>query len=400
MNRAASIVIVHHRGLARLLTTLSEACRQAAAEKAEVIVVDNGSVEGAAREIARRHPAVRVVAAGRNLGFAAGCRLGVEAGEADPIVFLNDDAVPEEGWLALLRSAVAAAPPDVAAIGGRLSDVSGAAVDFAGGFVTFDGHAFADRVGAPLSSLPAGPAGRELLFACGGNMAVRRREFLESGGFDDDYFAYLEDVDFGWRQWVQGRRILEEPRALARHEGGATALALGVFRRGFLIEKNAFATAYKNLGPERLREHAPAMAVAFLSRIAAMLARNPGARHLDEDPYAEPERPRRKAWVDLARRLFGTRAFPDAAVLDDPLTLAQLRALRAIFSDPEGLERKRRCVQELRARPDEEIFARFPLAIVPTYPGDEIFATEFFRPFLPIHPLVARQLSEIFSSRA
>ena len=78
-------------------------------------------------------------------------------------------------------------------------------------------------------------------------MAVRREEFLSSGGFDDDYFAYLEDVDFGWRQWILGRRVVAEPRAVARHRGGATGEALGIFSRGYLFEKNAFATVYKNL---------------------------------------------------------------------------------------------------------------------------------------------------------
>ncbi len=83
-------------------------------------------------------------------------------------------------------------------------------------------------------------------------MAVRREEFLASGGFDDDYFAYLEDVDFGWRQWIFGRRIIAEPRAVARHRGGATGEALGIFSRGFLFEKNAFATVYKNLERRRV----------------------------------------------------------------------------------------------------------------------------------------------------
>ena len=122
-------------------------------------------------------------------------------------------------------------------------------------------------------------------------MAVRRTDFLESGGFDDDYFAYLEDVDFGWRQWIFGRRILAEPRAVARHRGGATGEALGVFSRGFLYEKNAFATAYKNFDAEHFRNLMPAVLMAFVNRVAQMLAaRNPGAAELKRDPYAAESR--------------------------------------------------------------------------------------------------------------
>src|SRR5262249_13679624 len=146
-----------------------------------------------------------------------------------------------------------------------LTDLSGKRNDFSNGFLTFDGHAFADEVGAPASGEGRG----ERLFACGGNMLVERSRFLETGGFDDDFFAYLEDVDFGWRQWIFGSRVLAEPAAVARHEGGATGEALGVFKRGFLIERNAFATAYKNFDSEHLHDVLPAMLATFLSRVSA-----------------------------------------------------------------------------------------------------------------------------------
>ena len=162
-----------------------------------------------------------------------GCRLGVAASRAPVALFVNDDAVVAPDALRLLVSALAAAEADVAAVGGRLTDRTASRNDFSDGFLTFDGHAFAADVGRPLGMLPPGEPGEERLFACGGLMAVRRAEFLASG-FDDDYFAYLEDVD-SVAPVGPGPRILAEPRAVARHRGGATGEALGVFSRGFLF---------------------------------------------------------------------------------------------------------------------------------------------------------------------
>ncbi len=392
----ASIVVVHHRGLEHLLESL--AALEAAASTglaAEMILVDNAS--GAPRdEVLRRHPTVRAVASATNVGFAAGCRLGVEAARAPIVLLVNDDAAVAPEAPRLLVSALADADADVVAVGGRLTDRTGARNDFSDGFMTFDGHAFAADVGRPVEALPPSRPGEERLFACGGLMAVRRDEFLSSGGFDDDYFAYLEDVDFGWRQWIFGHRIVAEPRAVARHRGGATGEALGVFSRGFLFEKNAFATVYKNLDREHFRDLMPAVLMAFITRVAEMLvARNPGAAELERDPYA-----REAADVSFLRRLAGIAGDAGRRVgVDDPLTVAHLRALVWIHRHQAALAEKRRAVQAGRRRSDAEIFAKFPLRLVPTYPGDARLASEFFAPFFEsAPPLVRTTLEQIFET--
>jgi hypothetical protein len=390
-------VVVHHRGLEHLLESL--AALEASLREglsAEILLVDNASASPQ-DEVLRRHPTVRRIASASNAGFAGGCRLGVDAARAPVVVFVNDDAAVAPDAPRLLVSALASAEADVAAVGGRLTDRTGRRNDFSDGFLAFDGHAFAAHVGRPVEALPEARPGEERLFACGGLMAVRRDEFLASGGFDEDYFAYLEDVDYGWRQWILGRRIVAEPRAVARHRGGATGEALGVFSRGFLFEKNAFATAYKNFDRESFRDRMPAVLMAFLTRVAQMLlARNPGAEELKRDPYARPEP------APLLRSLFGIAEAPGSRLsVDDPLTVAHLRALAWIHRHHAALAEKRRAVQAARRRADAEIFARFPLRIVPTYPGDERLASDFFAPFLESAPgLVRTTLEEIFEGGA
>jgi GT2 family glycosyltransferase len=388
-----SVVVVHHRGQEHLLEALDALAASARGPEFETILVDNTAGQPM-EEVLRRHPNLRRIAAAGNVGFAAGCRIGAEAARAPLLAFVNDDAAVEPGALAFLASALSSAPVDVTAAAGRLVDISGEKNDFSDGFLTFDGHAFQKDVGRPVGSLPESAPGEERLFACGGLMSVRREEFLSSGGFDDDYFAYLEDVDFGWRQWIFGRRVVAEPRAVARHRGGATGEALGVFPRGFLIEKNAFSTAYKNFDAEHFRAFMPAVLAAFVTRVAEMLdSRNPAAAELKRDPYAEPPRDR------PIRRLFGIGGNGSGRVtIEDPLTIAHMRALLWLHRNHESLAAKRRSVQERRRRPDAEIFAKFPLRLVPTYPGDERFDSEFFRAFLPeSHALLRTTLSEIFA---
>ncbi len=389
-----SVIVVHHRGQEHLLEAL-DALAASSGPSFETILVDNTAGQPV-EEVLRRYPNLRRVVAGRNAGFARGCRLGAEAARAPLLAFVNDDAAVFPDALGHLVKALSDAPPDVAAAAGRLVDVSGRRNDFSDGFLTFDGHAFQKDVGRPVEALPETVPGEERLFACGGLMSVRRDAFLESGGFDDDYFAYLEDVDFGWRQWIFGRRIVAEPRAIARHRGGSTGEALGIFSRGFLFEKNAFATAYKNFDSEHFRDLMPAVLAAFVIRISEMLdTRNPGASELRRDPYG-PARPE----PSLARRIFGIRSNGAAGrvAIEDPLTVAHLRALLWIHRNHAALAAKRRSVQAGRKRPDAEIFSRFPLRIVPTYPGDDRLDTDFFREFLSRAPaLVRTTLPEIFA---
>ena len=113
-------------------------------------------------------------------------------------------------------------------------------------------------------------------------MAVRREEFLDSGGFDDDYFAYLEDVDFGWRQWIFGRRIVAEPRRgrappRRRDRRGARRLLPRL-----PLREERLRDGLQEPGPRAFRDLMPAVLMTFVTRVAEMLVhaqpRGRGAR--------------------------------------------------------------------------------------------------------------------------
>ncbi len=445
--RKVSVAILSWNGRHHLATCLAALAEQHdPGVPWEILVLDNGSRDGTADWLAARHPEVRVIASPVNLGFCAGNNRLVEEATGDAVALLNNDTRPRPEWLAALVDALAAAPPDVAAVSGLILDWEGRRLDFARGAMTFDGHAFQLGFRRPLAAVEMPAAGTELPFACGGNLLVRRESFLAAGGFDADYFAYLEDVDLGWRLWSGGERVLFAPEAVVHHRSSATSDLLGLFNRGFLFERNAFLTAYKNYEEGLWQKMMPAVLLTLLHRTQVLLERNnPGGHELAIDPYAghiadtapgaarqpsgappaiaEPaawsgdrllaglrERwqrhgPReflRRGIVSAANRLLGTSATgpvgrPDPPCLTDERSIAQLRALSYLGGHLGAAAAKRRSIQTRRRRSDAEYFERFPLYVVPTYPGDEeLFASAGFESWLPEGvPLVRSTLGEV-----
>lgn len=401
----------------------------------EILVLDNGSTDGTAEWIGKTTPhRVRLIRSDVNLGFCAGNnRLAREAEDADALALLNNDTRPEPGWLAALVDALRSAPEDVAAVSGKIVDWDAERLDFGRGVMTFDGHAFQLDFRKPLGRARVPKAGEELLFACGGNLLIRRRSFLAAGGFDESYFAYLEDVDLGWRLWSGGERVLFAPDAVVRHRSSATSDLLGLYNRGFLFERNAFLTAYKNYEAGVWERIMPALMLTLVSRTERLLLdSNPGTGTLRIDPYAGwiantgngsppihpparvPITPRnillkmkehgpRRFLAKVAERIQAARSVPpprpvqDAPCLTDERTIAQFRALHWLLGHLDDAAERRAQVQRRRRRPDREIFERFPLYLVPTYPGDEaLFASPGFEAWLPRDlPLVRTELAKV-----
>ena len=358
-----------------------------------ITVVDNGSTDGSIAEITSKHPQVRFIPLGVNRGFTGGLSAALATSRARNVVFLNNDAIPERGWLAAISNAIENVPDDVVSVGGKIVSLDGKRIDFIGGMMTFDGHAFQNGFRMPLGAKKEPNAGDDILFACGGNMISRRESLLALGGFDDDYFAYLEDVDFGWRTWIAGKRATYEPRACVRHVSSATSNRLGDFERGVLFERNAMQTAIKNF--ENLREHAGSVFFTYLHRLHHYATtRNARAGELKREPFSGTQ------WGTGApagaRRRGRRRPTEDQVILDDPLTTMQFRAFDWIMRNETRLAEKRAHVQSLRKRSDAEIFERFPLVVVPTYPGDEtLTSSALFREMLDGAHTVTRKLDEI-----
>lgn len=418
-----SVLLVSWNGREHLATCLEALSRQRnPGVPWDVWVFDNGSRDGSVAWLRAEHPQVRVVESPHNLGFAAANNRLAQACAADWLALLNNDTRPEDDWLAQLVAALRDARDDVAAVAGTIVDWEGTRLDFGRGVMTFDGHAFQLDFRRPLAEATLPNPGAELPFACGGNMLIRRAAFQALGGFDERYFAYLEDVDLGWRLWAAGQRVVAAPQARVRHRSSATSDRLGNYQRGFLFERNAFLTAFKNYETGLFEGVMPAVLTTLLARTQTLLVENnAGGPALRLDPFAglladtapvagtpappsvsEPVRGWPRWLAGAARSPSGRPAglLGAEVALRDERSVAQFRVLSWLLAHLDELADTRAAVQAQRQRSDEEILERFPPWVIPTYPGDAaLFASRGFRALLPARPaFVFRELHEVMAT--
>lgn len=201
---------MNYNGRALLEPCLRATLPQARALGAEVILVDNGSSDGSAQLVGREFPGVVLVCNERNEGFAGGANDGVRAARSDSVVLLNNDAVPEDGWLETLLGALR---PDDVAVAGSVVDEARypEAYSLGTGTISVIGH--------PIPSVLSDPA--TPFYATGTALAFKRALFPEP--FDPLFFAYYEDTLLSWRARLRGYRVVRAVSSRVRHLGGATA---------------------------------------------------------------------------------------------------------------------------------------------------------------------------------
>ena len=201
----------------------------------ELIVVDN-SGRGAAQPGVR----VRVIANERNVGFGAAVNQAFRASQAPFLAVLNDDAVPEPGWLAALLAAVEPRP-DVGMCASQIR-MTGGLLDSAGMLLCRDGSSKQRGHLAP----PGAFVRRQETLCPSGCAALYRREMLdEIGLFDESFFLYCEDTDLGLRARWAAWECLYVPEAIVEHRyshsaGKASAL------KAYYVERNRLFLLVKN----------------------------------------------------------------------------------------------------------------------------------------------------------
>ncbi|HLG54981.1 MAG TPA: glycosyltransferase family 2 protein [Vicinamibacterales bacterium] len=213
-----SIVIVTWNGRQYLEPCLTAVAAQEGID-AETILVDNGSSDGSAALVGKRFPWVRVVSLTENRGFAGGNNAGVREARGRYVVLLNNDTVPEAGWLAALIRGREQGGPDALASSRIVYMHDPRVIDSAGDGLLRWGGAFKRHHG---SSVDVATESAEVFGVCGAACVIPRRVFDELGGFDEDFFASHEDVDLSYRARLLGYSCRYVADAVVRHHGSAT----------------------------------------------------------------------------------------------------------------------------------------------------------------------------------
>lgn len=238
----ASIIIVNWNGLKHLPECLDSLASQSCRDF-EVVVVDNGSVDGSVAYLKGR-PEVKLVELPENTGFAAGNNAGLAAASGRYIVTLNNDTRADKEWLERLL-AVADVHPRAGMVASRiLSHHEPDRIDSLGISVCRDGMSRGAFRGRRFSGETV-PEVAEILLpsAC---VALYRREMIdETGFFDPDFFAYCEDTDLGLRGRLAGWGALLARDAVVYHKYSMTSGAFSPLKL-YLVERNHYFAAVKN----------------------------------------------------------------------------------------------------------------------------------------------------------
>lgn len=220
MTDKVSVIIVNWNGepfLERCLAALMDQT----VKPYEIILVDNASSDGSL-DIARRFPNVRLMALDKNTGFARGNNLAIEgvSEESEWIALINPDAFAEPCWLEALLVA-AESNPGFDMFGSKLVNATDPTMlDGTGDAYHLSGLVWRMGHGSPVSI--STESEREVFSPCAAAALYRRSALREMGGFDEDYFCYVEDVDLGFRLRLAGYRCLSVPQSIVHHVGSGT----------------------------------------------------------------------------------------------------------------------------------------------------------------------------------
>lgn len=218
---------------------------------ANVYVADNASTDGSVEFLKQVFPKVRIIENNGNLGFSGGYNTALKDLDEDIFVLLNSDVEVTENWISpivnLMNSdtSIGACQPKILQHGNKdYFEYAGAA----GGFIDKFGFPFCrGRLFEELEQ-DAGQydTQREVFWATGACMFVRKSVYQELGGLDDDFFAHMEEIDLCWRMKRAGYKVMVEPKSAVYHVGGGT-LSKSNPRKTFLNFRNGLELLTKNL---------------------------------------------------------------------------------------------------------------------------------------------------------
>lgn len=240
--RTVSIVIPNYNGKHFLEDCLRSVFAQEI-EDLEVIVVDNGSTDGSL-EYLSTYPAVRVLAMDKNYGFCGAVNAGIKAADSEYVILLNNDTAVDKNFAKELLAAVLEDEKIFSCSSKMVQYHDRKRIDDAGDYYCALGWAFGRGKGAPVEKYDK-PA--KIFASCAGAAIYRKKMFEILGYFDEEHFAYLEDIDIGYRARIHGFTNVYAPKAIVYHVGSGFS---GSVHNAFKVRssaRNSVYLAYKNM---------------------------------------------------------------------------------------------------------------------------------------------------------
>lgn len=258
-----TVIIPNLNGMKYLDGCLASLRRQTLKEFG-VILLDNGSQDGSAEFVRRHYPEVRVRRFRENTGFCHAVNEGIRMSDTPYVILLNNDVVCRESFVEELLAAVRRSPRLFSCQARMMQLSSPGLLDDAGDYYCALGWAYAAGKGRP-----AGEYSRERsVFACCAGAAIYSRAVLEEIGLlDEKHFAYLEDIDLGYRARIAGYENRYIPTAVVYHAGSGTS---GSTYNAFKVKhtsRNSVYLVYKNMPAVQILLNLPLLTAGFLIKL-------------------------------------------------------------------------------------------------------------------------------------
>lgn len=243
----ASVIIPNWNGKHLLEVCLKSLTGQTL-KQIEIIVVDNGSVDGSVQLIEKKYPTIRLIKLTKNTGFAYAVNQGIKYSQGKYIVLINNDTQVNKDCLKHLVRTAEDYPKAGFIAAKMLNFYHRDIIDSVGDYIDNVGHA--NNIGMGEVDSGEYDKQRTVFLATGGGSLFKREVFEKVGLFDEDYFAYMEDVDLCLRAQMQGFIGLVEPKAKIYHIHKATSSKNKSFSE-YLQFRNMMMTVIKDF-PGRL----------------------------------------------------------------------------------------------------------------------------------------------------
>lgn len=256
-----TIIIPNYNGHAFLADCL-EALAPQINEHVHVLVVDNGSTDGSV-EFLQNYKGIKTCFLAENTGFCGAVNAGILASDTKYVILLNNDTKVLPGYVDSLMEAMEEDERVFSGSAKMLQMHAPELIDDAGDEYCALGWAFARGKGKSADQYDR-PT--EVFAACGGASIYRRAVFDEIGLFDDHHFAYLEDIDIGYRARIYGYRNIYVPKAQVLHFGSGFSGSRHNAFKVKLSSRNSVYLPWKNMPLPQLILNAPFLALGYLTK--------------------------------------------------------------------------------------------------------------------------------------
>ena len=276
--KKVTVVIPNCNGIDFLQDCLQALMEQdSGAPEFEVLVVDNGSQDGSLELIADKFPQVQVKALSENTGFCHAVNVGISMSDAPYVILLNNDTKVAPGFVSGLYNAIERDQKIFSVSANMRMWDAPELIDDAGDRYCALGWAYARGKGKSAAQYRQP---REVFSACGG-AAIYRKEVLEQIGlFDEVHFAYLEDLDIGWRARIHGYHNYYEPTAEVIHYGSASTGSRYNAKKTVLAASNNVYVVGKNMPLLQWMLNLPFLLLGFLVKFLFFCRKGMGRLYL------------------------------------------------------------------------------------------------------------------------